>query len=269
MTATSQIVYDAFRQSNLIALGASLTDAQVQEAVRNLNRLVKSTFGNEASEELDNMPLGKQNIHQPSGFPFWDPSGYQDWFVPKDTRLLLNLTSPLNLYLDPAPNDGTRFAVVNVSTDLAANPVIVYGNGRLIDGVQSVQLLSTPTTSQEWFYRDDLATWVQYTPLQVNNAVVPAVDSLFPFPEEFDDFFITMLALRLNPTYGAAMDPQSQAILTRSNKQFKARYTQIRFVRPERGVRALPMVSADRRAWGTATYGRNATADFNNGRTRY
>jgi hypothetical protein len=260
-TATSQIIYDAFRQSNLVGLTVDLTTEQQAEALRYLNRIIKSVFGNEVSENLDNIPIGHQNISRPSGYPYWNPWDNNNWYVPKDVRMLLNLTHSLNMYLDPAPDDGARFAIVNISSDLVDKPVTIFGNGRLIDGQTSL-VLNMNDYNQEWFYRDDIGNWMMYAPLTVT-----PVDMPFPFPEEFDDFFITMLAMRLNPTYGASVDQQSSAVLQRMSRQIKARYTQHRFVAPERGVRALPIVAADRTQWQYWNGG-NSTSEFNSGRPR-
>ena len=174
MTTVSQIITDAFRQSNLIAVAASPTSDEQTEALRYLNRIVKSVFGMEAGENLVAFPLGDSGISRPSGYPWWgseEPSS--DWFVPENTRLMLNLTAPLSIYLHPDPDDGARFAVEDVAGNLATYNVTVYGNGRLVDGSTSVTL-STNSTSDEWFYRADTATWSKYTSLDL-------VDT-FPFP---------------------------------------------------------------------------------------
>jgi len=47
-----------------------------------------------------------------------------------------------------------------------------------------------------------------------------------PFPSDFDNFFITLLALRLNPRYGRTMDAQSAEIFKSEKRKFVARYIQ-------------------------------------------
>src|SRR5690606_32387908 len=119
--------------------------------------------------------------------------------------------------LHPAPNNGSRFAITDASHNLATNPVTIVGNGNLIDGNHSI-VLDEDALNAEWFYRQDLASWVRYSPLTLFDP--------FPFPEEFDDFFILMLAFRLNPAYERQLDPQSAVVLDRAKKQLKARYSQ-------------------------------------------
>lgn len=263
MTLTSTIINDAFRQSNLIALGTILPDVQTQEALRYLNRLVKSVFGNEVGEQLWNIPIGRNNISRPAGYPWYNNVPDNNWFVPKNARLMLNVTSSVDIYLDPAPDDGTRFAAMDMSNDLASNPVTIIGNGRLIDGTIS-EVLNVNGFNAEWLYRDDIGTWMKYAPLIID-PIVPT-DDTFPFPEEFDDFFISMLAMRLNPEFGAAMDPQSQAILTRAAKQLKARYTQVIQTPTETALWRLPNVAADRQQWGYGWGNYDSTSEFNSGR---
>lgn len=240
MTLVSQIITDAFRQGNLVQTGAAPTADEATEGLRYLNRLVKSVFGNEAGEALIALPIGRHDIARPAGWPWWNTTPSGDWFVPKNARLMLNLEESTPLYLHPVPDDGTRFAVIDISSNLSTYPVTVYGNGRLIEGAASV-VLNTDDLDAEWFYREDLANWLRYAPLEA--------DDTFPFPEEFDDFFITLLAIRLNPSYGIALDPQSKAIFDRSRSQFRSRYSQHIPTRSEPALTRLSRLSAERDAW--------------------
>ena len=239
MTLVSDIITDAYRQSNLLAIGVAPKDPQNAEGLRYLNRIVKSVFGNEAGDPLTTFPLGRQNIARPSGFPNWgnDPSG--EWFVPKNTRLILNLDAETGVYLPPNPNDGCRFAVTDAAGNLSTYPLVVYGNGRKIEGADTLPL-SENSLVREWFYREDVGQWVRATPL--------AIDDSLPFPEEFDDFFITMLAIRLNPAYGVAIDGQSQMALQRARTQMRARYKQEIPMRAQEALVRLPDVFLGRDA---------------------
>lgn len=237
MTLVSQIITDAFRISNLIAIGTTPTTNEQAEALRYLNRLVKSVFGKEAGEDLKSFPIGNSNIVRPSGYPGWDEEVDGDWFVPENTRVVFNLSVSTNLYLHPEPNDGARFAVTDVSGNLATYPVVVYGNGRLIENASSVTL-NTDSLSSAWFYRADTSNWVKYAELLTSDT--------FPFPEEFDDFFIIMLAMRLNPSYGTTIDEQASMLLSRSRSQLKARYSQAKQMNSELGLVRLSRMATDR-----------------------
>lgn len=240
MTLVSQIITDAFRQGNLLAVGASPTSNQSVEALRYLNRLVKSVFGHELGEALVAVPVGRQNLVRPAGYPGYNTTPGGDWFVPKNSRLVFNLTEAVSIYLHPAPNDGSRFGVVDSSGNLSTYPATIYGNGQTIEDTASL-VLNTDDLAREWFYRADLADWMRLSPLEE--------DDTFPFPEEFDDFFITMLAVRLNPAYGITIDNQSTATLARSERQLKARYAQHRPIASETGLIRLSKMAADRDRW--------------------
>ena len=256
MTLVSTIISDAFRQSNLLALGATPTDNQSTEALRYLNRIVKGVFGKEAGENFTAFPIGRGNINRPSGYPWYNDVPDADWFIPENTRLILNAESSLDLYLDPNPDDGARFAVVNPADNLATYPVTVHGNGRLIEDAQSI-LLDTDGYAAEWFYRADLATWTIYSPLDATDT--------FPFPEEFDDFFITLLSMRLNPSYGAEMDEQSVQMFKRAQNILRARYGQTEEMPSELALLRMARVAADRDRYGSAYDYYNPNDMFNKG----
>jgi hypothetical protein len=223
MTITSQIIVDAFRQSNLLAIGTLPTIEQSEEALRYLNRIVKSCFGNEAGEPLTPYPVGSNNITRPNSYKqeIADLLLETDYVIPQNQRMMLNLNSSTTVYLHPQPDDGSRFAVSDISNNLAVYNLIVVGNGRLVDNLTQI-VLNENGLDQEWFFREDLGTWLKYAPL---------TELLeFPFPSEFDDYFISMLALRLNPSYGQQMDGQSNQIMQRSLKHLRGRYSQTRFV---------------------------------------
>jgi len=242
MTTVTEIINDAFRQSNLVAAGGSPTAPQSTEALRYLNRIVKSVFGTEVGEALSAIPIGGGNISRPSGYPWYGDTPDGDWVVPKNVRVVLNLENSLDLYLHPEPNDGTRFALADAASNLGTNALTVYGNGRTIEGSTSVTF-NTDGETGEWFYRQDTANWAKYAPL--------AELDTFPFPEEFDDYFITMLALRINPSYGTMLDNQSAEVMRRSKTQLRARYNQNVPVRSDLALLRLSRMARDRDEWGS------------------
>jgi hypothetical protein len=257
MTLVSQIITDAFRLSNLLALGVTPTALQQEEALRYLDRLIKSVFGNEAGDPLVAFPIGRNNVSRPSGYPWWDTVPSNDWFVPKNTRVMLNVdTAGINLYLHPDPDDGSRFAAIDVSDTLGTYPITVHGNGRTIEDSLSITM-DTDGFDAEWFYRADLGNWMKYSPL--------ALEDNFPFPVEFEDYFVAMLALRINPSYGAAMDEQAGLVLSRSRTQFRARYTQNIPTGSELALVRMSKMSVDRDRWGNSYTLYNPNAMFTKG----
>lgn len=218
MTLVSDIIRDAYRESNLIAISADPTAAEQDEGLRLLNRLVASVRGNDAGEQLDQVIVGRNNIERPQGFPYYD--GVPDtteWLVPLNSRLVLNLTAPVEVWLDPMPIDGARYAVQDKSGNLATFNLTVHGNGMTIGGADDV-VYSTNDTNTEYMFRADIGEWLAVSPLEA--------DDTFPFPIEFDDVFVIGLSMRLNPRHATQADPQSQMAYARVIKQFKARYRQ-------------------------------------------
>lgn len=217
MTAVKSIINSALRETNLIAIGMTASAAQELEAFNLLSTIVKSVLGNEAGENLSPLPLGRENIESPSGYPWWSNQLPANVFVKPNTRLMLNLTAGGYVYFAPNPHDGARMGVVDVSNNLDTCPLTIYGNGRSIEGSPTI-VLDTPGTIREWVYREDLGSWVVVTPLDL--------DGEMPWPSEFDDMFIIMLSLRLNPRYGQVIHPASAETLMNTRKKFSARYGQ-------------------------------------------
>jgi hypothetical protein len=235
MTTVSQIITDAFRQSNLIPVGTSPTQAQQNEALRYINRIVLSVLGNEAGENFNTLGIGGGNISRPTGYPYLDDLIVDEWFVPENSRIMSNLANPVTLYLHPNPDDGSRLGVVDVSGNFATNNLTIKGNGRNIEAASEL-VLSANGTASEWMYRADTGNWSKTTNLLIGD--------VFPFPEDFDDMFITMLAIRVNPAYGRTIDAQSAAVLDRSRNQLRARYAINRQVGVEGALIALTNTDA-------------------------
>lgn len=214
MTLVSSILLQAYRESNLVSLGTTaLSTNQETEALARLNAIIASVLGWEAGENLKQWPVGTAGYKDP------DAGLRQDiWkYPPINSTLVLNLTQAETIYLPENPSDGARIAVQDLGGNLATFNAVLDGNGRLIEAARTLTL-STNLLNRSWFYRADLGDWRQVTTLI-------AADEM-PFPVEFDDMFIILLAIRLNPRYGRKMDEQSAIMLRRAQKMFTSRYAQ-------------------------------------------
>lgn len=254
MTLVSALIKDGFRESNLISITADPTSLEQGEALVLLNQYVQSIYGNGgAGEELQTMAIGRNNLSRPSGYPWYDQvPNVTDWYVPVNIRMALNLTSPLSVYLDPKPDDGQRFAFMDLSNNLATNPFTIIGNGQLIAGAIS-QVYNVNGMNMEFIYRKDLGTWLPINPL--------ALTDTFPFPTEYEPMFSIALAMRLNPRNAVQMDPQSSATYTKLFRQFVAQYRQHVQVDSELGLRRLSGTRRQR-YWDDTSY---ANASFRSG----
>lgn len=206
MTLVSSIITDAYRENNLIPLISTPSAAQVTEALRRLNAILLSTVGNEAGDGLNEFNIEGSNS---------DESLVNDW-IPDNARLMFNNTSAKAYDLDPYPKEGQRFAIVDVLGNLATYNVVISGNGRRIEDAATLTL-STNSLYRQWMYRSDIGNWVRIAAVEE--------DDEMPFPQEFDDYFITMLAIRLAPKYGQILPNETSQALARARRQLTARYS--------------------------------------------
>lgn len=217
MTLVASIIKSALRETNLIPLGVEPTDDQSDEAFGLLSTIVAGVLGNEAGENMVPMPLGQNEINSPAGYPWWSNELPGNMFVPTNTRIMCNLTAAGNVNFSPRPHDGARMGVVDVSQNFDVNNFTIFGNGRSIEG-DDQQTYTTAGLIREWIYREDLGNWVTVIPLDPAGSM--------PWPAEFDDVFIIMLAMRLNPRFGQVMHPASMEALKVGMSKFSARYKQ-------------------------------------------
>ncbi len=217
MTTVASIIKSALRETNLIPLGVEPDTNQIAEAFGLLSTIVAGVLGNEAGENLSPMPLGQNAIEAPRGYPWWANELPGNVFVPFNTRIMCNLTGPGRVNLHPKPHDGARMGIVDISNNFDIYPLTVIGNGRSIEG-EDQQTYDVAGTIRQWLYREDLGNWVTVIPLDLAGDM--------PWPSEFDDMFIIMLAYRLNPRYGQVIHPASAEAGKIATTKFSARYGQ-------------------------------------------
>jgi len=254
MTLVAQIIKDAFRESNLISIGETPSANEQEEALRILQRFIRSLLGNSMGDPLTSYPIGRTNVITPSGFPIYSSPPGGDWFIPDNTRLVANLSSAVSIPLHPLPEDGARMAVIDTANNIDTYNITLQGNGRTIEGATSLTL-DTVGLSAEWFYRADLGDWKRVSDLVL-------LDEL-PFPEEFDDVFIVFLAMRINPRNTIPLNSQSGMAYAKSLKEFKARYSQRKTIRSEIGLTRLS--SNGRYINNYSDYWVDSTSEFNRG----
>lgn len=232
MTQVSKIISAAFRETNLTAIGQAPSTDEQAEGLAALINLVQSAVGGEIGYILEDWNVSDTAISDPSGVPLATTVGFT---VKPNSRLMCGAAAPFTLALDPQPQDGQFFSVVDVLGTFAAHNVTINPNGRKINGGNANLVLSTANLRQEWLYRSDLGGWT------VLNPIGPTDD--FPFPQDFDDYFVILLAMRLNPRYGKNINPQSKARFDQQSAQFVNRYTQSR-------LRSVPGPAANNPAHG-------------------
>lgn len=226
MSTVGTILLDAHRESNLIAAGAQLTAVQVDESLRELRRIVMAAVGTSVGNRLFDWPIGIDNNNELTG---WSQTKWSRPVI--NARLIVNTTQPQEVFLPLDPCDGARIAVVDPEEKLGSAPLTLNGNGRVIGNGTATQLvLNNPGEALVLFYRADLGKWVTLAPLSNDTS------EEFPFPEEFDTYFITKLAMRINPRYGRQMSQDTVAAMLLAERNIRARYRQRQRVPTELGV---------------------------------
>lgn len=219
MTLISSLISDAFRESNILALGKDPTANQSTEALRLYNATLTAIYGGDAGERLTDWPLGTFD-RDPNGCDYLLPYTDQRLLHPPiNQRLIAVNLAAETIWLTTRPQDGARMGVADPFSRLSTVPLTIDGNGRPIEGAASV-VLNVDGTFREWFYRADLAAWVKLTDLIASDEN--------PFPAAYDTMFIIMLAMRLNPRYGRALDELSITAFKHNRREFVARYLQSR-----------------------------------------
>lgn len=238
MTTASKIVQSAYREGNLIPAGKVPTDDEVTEALDRLYNIVLAVFGTEMGENLVDwlVPAPQRTAPVAANFPQgpliagFDEAGSSAllgnnsnaiWpYPPKNSRLVFGSVAT-TVYFPEAPDDGSRMAIVQGSGagdgGVTGAALTLDGNGRTIEGANT-QTYDAPVAGRAWFYRADLADWVAVTTL--------TADSEMPFPPEFDDLWITALAIRLSPRYTKPVSAETAGIYKQMLSKFSNRYMQ-------------------------------------------
>ena len=230
MTLASEAIQRAYRESNIIAAGASANTNQAAEGLVLLNSIHAATLGYAAGEELSDISIGGE----------YDESGAFGDYLPPNARLALNLTAARTLNLHPRPHEGQRIAIADAGANLATYNLTLDGNGRRIETAATV-VLSTNSLARQWFYRADTGNWQRLGDMVSGDTL--------PFPSEFDDYFIILLAMRLNPRQGRELAAASGVWLQSISSQFEARY---RRPRPLQDSGSLGLLGQWRDGWSDA-----------------
>lgn len=242
MTTAATIIQAAFREGNLIPVGQQPTTAQQSEALDKLNRLVLGILGYKMGENLQDwmVPQPQRTAPSNANFPQLPLAAYSSSSIypyPPNNRRIVYGGTAQTVYMPQKPNPGSQMAVVQASgagdSGQTGDVLTLDGNGRFIQTPPSGAFgttvtfnfnTGTPFTPVRWFYRDDLAQWVQVATL-TNGTGAVYTDNL-PYPGEFDDFFTCALSKRLAPSYGKIIAKETVETALQTESAFYARYRQ-------------------------------------------
>lgn len=222
MATLRQIVTDGYRESGLTAVGATPEADEFDEGLRKLEIIINSLIGNQFSDKLESLSYGNSGLVNTYAKGLDRSDEVDTKYAPSGVRLVFNNAEATTIYLDPNPQDGARFAVIDNSGNFATYNVILSGNGRKIETVASVTL-ATNSLQREWLYRSDLGSWQRITDLTDSDES--------PFPTDFDDYLAILLAMRINPRYHEQTSQETMMFMRRYENQFRSRYRQT--IQPE------------------------------------
>ncbi len=235
MATLRKIITDAYRESGIIQKGTQPDADQMQEGLDKLLTIIENTFGEEVGTPLMDINYGDSGATRPVSVDANRDILIDNKYVQPSFRLLVNISGPRAVYLDPVPYDGARLGVIDVGGTFNTAPLTITADTRKIEGNRSV-VLNTPGVIREWMYRADLAEWVRVTPL--------TLDDNTPFASQFDDYFSIKLATRLYPRYLVTTAPETMVHFRELQRKFRSRYNHIREVPSEL---ALLKLGANRR----------------------
>ena len=205
MTTTSTIITAAYRESNFSEAGGTLTDDENNEALALLQSLVYSFHPTlvdlkyrpwHVPRSFETAPDRVQYPARSEEVPIL--TARENQYPPSNSRVFLRNTTTQTIYLQYEPEDGAVMQFVDAGFQ---DTVTIDGNGMFIgDGVDYTTTLTEAFTGgsrvpkRTYLFRADLGAWKQLDDLVLTTE--------FPFPPEFDDYFITALAMRLAPRFG-------------------------------------------------------------------
>ena len=220
MTLVSDIVRQALRETNIAALPQPSSTAETTEGLDRLQALVLSTLGNDVGYIMEDWNvISAALITDASGVPL-SAAMATAFVTPPNVRFACGLTAATTLKLDPQPQDGQRFSFVDVANTFDSFALTINPNGRKLEGAVGSAVYSTEGLVRQFMYRSDVADWKKIDTL--------ALGDTFPFPADFDDYFIISLAMRLNPRYAKQLSKESTERLEQQRGQIIARYSQTR-----------------------------------------
>lgn len=205
MTLNSTLIQAAFRESNYIEQGATPTDGENTEALRLLQSLVDSLMGSTVGIKYRPWHIpspfntAPDNRRYPALTDSPNAKAVKDLdYPPIQSRVILRNSAVQTLYFQAQPLDGSIMSIVdagftaNVTLDANGMFFGTTGNTRT-EVIEPRSEGRNPT--REYVFREDTASWNQTSALTLGGEM--------PYPSQFDDYWITGLALRLSPSFGA------------------------------------------------------------------
>ncbi len=222
MTTGSALVNKAYREGNLINLGATITSSQETEGLEALNKFVDSLFGYELGEFAFDWPIEPRNdAPVKARYPLFPQDQFNRQqrvtnYPPPNTRILMNITADTTIWFPQAPSNGAKIVFVDVASPTAT--LTVQGNGRLILGSQTLADTPANLNGRQLMYRADLGNWIELA------QITSTTES--PFPSAYDVLLELGVLRRLAPRFGRQLSADQLSDYTRLMNRLKAQFKQ-------------------------------------------
>lgn len=212
LTTLNDIISRAYREQQVLDIAKTPSADQVNEALPMLQGILRRSVVQtpQSMITLGTRPKTSKRKRQR------DFTSYiNDIALPQNVYVHCNLTQATEVLMPFDAGDGARLIFVDVAGNFATQSLTLNGNGTLVDAA-ATKVLSTNGMQADFFFRKDLAEWKSVSPLLSSSTV--------PFPDEYDDMFVLLLASRILVRYGKALDQVSSALLDEMRTRFSARY---------------------------------------------
>ena len=205
MTTNSTLIQAAFRECNFIEQGATPTDGENTEALRLLQSMVDSLMGSTVGIKYrawhipDPFNTAPDNRRYPALTDSPNSKAVRDLaYPPMQSRVILRNDAAQTIYFQSQPLDGAIMSIVDAG--FTAN-VTLDANGMFFGTTANTRTETIEPRAEgrnptrEYVFREDTASWNLTSSLTLGGEM--------PYPSQFDDYWITGLALRLTPSFGA------------------------------------------------------------------
>jgi len=204
MALASEIINLAYREANFRTVDSEPTPTEFSEGLTLLKPLVSNLPGMVTGIRLRPwfVPTPQKTGAVAAQYPALSSETSPPLnikYPPSNSRLMLRDPDDIAIFFQYQPQAGAVMEYVDTGH---AGIVTLDGNGSFFGLTGSTEAVVIDPAAgggrnppRRWHYRADYGAWQELRPLTLT--------SLLPYPEEFDDYFISALAIRLSPRFGS------------------------------------------------------------------
>jgi len=212
MALASEVISFAYREANFNTVSGVPTTVEFAEGLTLLQPIVNALPGMVTNIRMKPwfIPAPQKVSAIAADYPAYSSDALAPQNIynpPSNRRLMMRNTEDVDVFFQYQPQPGAIMEYVDTGHE---GIVTLNGNASffgLTGSNESVVInpegAGGRNAPRRWHYRADFGGWQELTTL--------ALTSTIPYPVEFDDYFITALAVRLSPRFGS--EPRQVTIL--------------------------------------------------------